>query len=94
MSVERNVLYLGGAAAGRFESAPFGVLPVGSVEYHGPAAPFGTDTTLAAGLSRRLAESRDCLVFPPIAYSFVPRLVYRATHGLGRTASRFIELLV
>lgn len=81
MSVEREVLYLGGAAAGRFESAPFGVLPVGSVEYHGPAAPFGTDTTLAAGLSRRLAESRDCLVFPPIAYSFVPRLT--TGHGPG-----------
>lgn len=81
MSDGRDVLFLGGADAGRFESAPFAVLPVGSVEYHGPAAPFGTDTTLAAGLAQRLAQARDCLVFPPIAYSFVPRLT--TSHGPG-----------
>ncbi len=81
MSEERDVLYLGGGEAQRFANAPFCVLPVGSVEYHGPAAPFGTDTTLATGLARRLAERRDCLVFPPIAYTFVPRLT--ADHGPG-----------
>lgn len=81
MSDGREVLFLGGADVGRFESAPFAVLPVGSVEYHGPAAPFGTDTTLAAGLAQRLARSCDCLVFPPIAYSFVPRLT--TSHGPG-----------
>src|SRR5690606_13560251 len=81
MSEERDVLYLGGMAAQRFADAPFCVLPVGSIEYHGPAAPFGTDTTLATGFARRLADRRDCLVFPAIAYTFVPRLT--TDHGPG-----------
>ncbi len=70
----RDVQRLGGAERERFGAAPFAVLPVGSIEYHGPSAPFGTDTTLAAGFAERLARERDCLVFPVIAYSFVPRL--------------------
>lgn len=81
MGEERHVLYLAGSQAERLRSAPFAVLPVGSVEYHGPGAPFGTDTTLAAGLADRLAFERDCLVFPPVVYSFVPRLT--TAHGPG-----------
>ncbi|HLU82475.1 MAG TPA: creatininase family protein [Trueperaceae bacterium] len=69
-----TVLRLAGAAKGRFGSAPFAVLPVGSIEFHGPNAAFGTDSTLAAGFAERLAATRDCLVFPPVHYSFVPRL--------------------
>jgi creatinine amidohydrolase len=50
------------------------VLPIGSIEFHGPGAPFGTDSTLATGFAERLAAVRDCLVFPAVHYSFVPRL--------------------
>lgn len=82
---ETHVVDLSGTAAGRFASAPFAVLPVGSIEYHGPSAPFGTDTTLAAGFAERLAGVRDCLVFPVVAYSFVPRLTLE--HGPGVTVA-------
>lgn len=74
-----SVLRLAGAAADTFRTAPFGVLPVGSIEYHGPHAAFGTDSTLATGFAERLAEVRECLVFPPVHYSFVPRLT--TEHG-------------
>lgn len=74
-----HVTQLGGDESPRFTDAPFAILPLGSIEYHGPAAPFGTDTTLAIGFAERLAARRDCLVFPPIAYTFVPRLT--AAHG-------------
>jgi creatinine amidohydrolase len=56
---------------------PFSLLPIGSIEYHGDHAPFGTDVTLAEGLARRLAGLRPCLVFPPLAYTFAPRLTRR-----------------
>lgn len=83
--MSRNVLTLAGDGRARFSSAPFAVLPVGSIEYHGPGAPFGTDTTLAAGFAERLAGARDCLVFPAVSYSFVPRLTLQ--HGPGVNVS-------
>ncbi len=83
--MSRNVLTLAGAERASFSSAPFAVLPVGSIEYHGPGAPFGTDTTLATGFAERLATVRDCLVFPAVSYSFVPRLTLR--HGPGVSVS-------
>lgn len=83
--MSRKVVTLSGAERECFSSAPFAVLPVGSIEYHGPAAPFGTDTTLATGFAQRLADARDCLVFPAVAYSFVPRLTL--DHGPGVTVA-------
>lgn len=68
------VPHLRGADRHRAAALPFSVLPVGSLEYHGDHAPFGTDATLADGFAQRLAAQRPCLVFPQIAYSFVPRL--------------------
>lgn len=78
-SPSTSALHLAGSAADRLASAPFGILPVGSLEYHGPNAALGTDSTLASGFAERLARTRDCLVFPTIHYSFVPRLT--ADHG-------------
>jgi len=62
-------------------STPFAVLPVGSIEYHGDHAPFGTDLTLAEGFANAVASRRACLVLPTISYSFVPRLT--RDHGPG-----------
>lgn len=76
-----NALHLSGRDSARLASAPFAVLPVGSLEFHGYTGPWGTDTTLAVGFAERLAAHRDCLVFPAIAYSFVPRLTL--DHGPG-----------
>ncbi len=45
------------------------ILPVGAVEQHGPHLPLLTDTTLAAGVARRIAEAvEDALLLPAIAY--------------------------
>lgn len=44
------------------------VLPVGAVEQHGPHLPLLTDTILAAGIARRIAEGADALLLPAIAY--------------------------
>jgi creatinine amidohydrolase len=44
------------------------VLPVGAVEQHGPHLPLLTDTVLASGVARRIAESTRALLLPAIAY--------------------------
>ncbi|MGV3490201.1 MAG: creatininase family protein [Devosia sp.] len=44
------------------------VLPVGAVEQHGAHLPLLTDTVLAGGVARRVAEGIDGLLLPAIAY--------------------------
>jgi creatinine amidohydrolase len=44
------------------------ILPVGSIEEHGPHLPLGTDTLHAIEVARRVAESRPVLVAPPVFY--------------------------
>lgn len=45
------------------------ILPVGAVEQHGPHLPLLTDTVLAGGVARRIAENLDsALLLPAIAY--------------------------
>lgn len=44
------------------------ILAVGAQEQHGPHCPLATDTIMAAGLARRLAERLDALLLPPIPY--------------------------
>jgi creatinine amidohydrolase len=44
------------------------ILPVGSVEEHGPHLPLGTDTIHALEVARRAAEVRPALVAPPLYY--------------------------
>jgi creatinine amidohydrolase len=44
------------------------LLPVGSVEEHGPHLPLGTDAFHALELARRVAEARPVLVAPPLFY--------------------------
>ena len=92
-SATTEVLTLGGVDAERLATAPFGILPVGSIEYHGPAAPFGTDTTLAVGFARRLAQERDGLVYPAVAYSFVPRLTRAFGPGVSVAPDVFLSYL-
>jgi creatinine amidohydrolase len=46
------------------------ILPAGSVEYHGPHAPLGTDAFIARELADRVGARRpDLVVLPPIAYA-------------------------
>lgn len=45
------------------------ILPIGAVEQHGPHLPLLTDTVLAGGVARRIAEGVDyALLLPAIAY--------------------------
>jgi creatinine amidohydrolase len=44
------------------------IVPVGSVEEHGPHLPLGTDTFHALEVARRAAEARPVLVAPPLYY--------------------------
>jgi creatinine amidohydrolase len=44
------------------------ILPVGSVEEHGPHLPLGTDTFHALEVARRIAQARPVLVAPPLYY--------------------------
>lgn len=52
------------------------ILPVGSMEQHGPHLPNGMDTLSAVEISwqaaQRAGESVDCLVLPPIPYGQSP----------------------
>ena len=44
------------------------ILPIGSVEQHGPHLPTGTDTIIPVELARMVAERVGALVAPPIFY--------------------------
>lgn len=44
------------------------VLPFGALEQHGPHLPLSTDTLQADDVARRLAESLDAALLPPVAY--------------------------
>lgn len=84
---------LAGRDRDRIAALPFAVLPVGSLEFHGDHAPFGTDTTLAEGFAAAVAERRDCLVLPAIAYAFVPPLTRDHGPGLSVPPDVFLAYL-
>jgi creatinine amidohydrolase len=48
------------------------ILPVGTVEQHGPHLPLGTDVLTAAEMSRRAVERvpEQAILLPPVYYSF------------------------
>jgi len=45
------------------------VIPVGTIEYHGPHCAFGCDGLIAYGILERLKEQKDIIIAPPIWYS-------------------------
>ncbi|MFR5266384.1 creatininase [Clostridium sp.] len=46
------------------------ILPVGSVEQHGPHLPLYTDTIISEGFSKLLADKVNGIVMPPINYGY------------------------
>lgn len=67
--------------AARQERRPV-LLPVGSLEEHGPHLPLGTDTFHAQELARRVAVLRSVIVAPPVFYG-----VCRSTREHSGTVS-------
>lgn len=54
------------------QESKFAILPLGSVEYHGPSGPASTDTALATGIAARLAPKFKASVFPPVHFTHNP----------------------
>ena len=46
------------------------ILPVGSLEQHGPALPLSVDVVIPMNLARMACEKLDAMVLPPIAYGY------------------------
>ncbi|KKB82594.1 creatinine amidohydrolase [Devosia soli] len=54
--------------AERIERGALAVLAIGACEQHGAHLPLTTDTDMAHGVGRRLADDLDALLLPPITY--------------------------
>lgn len=68
------------------------VVPVGATEQHGPHLPCTVDTDIAVALCARLAELRDVVVAPPVAYgSSGEHAGFPGTLSIGQQA---VELLL
>lgn len=63
------------------------ILPVGSLEMHGPHLPLGTDSLIARAAALKLAEKADGLVLPELNYTWAG-----ATDGFPGTVSVEPEL--
>jgi len=48
------------------------ILPVGSVEVHGPHMPTGTDSLIVYNVAKMAAEKEEAVVLPPLYYAYVP----------------------
>jgi creatinine amidohydrolase len=46
------------------------ILPVGSIEQHGPHLPLNTDVVIPKGLAMMVAEAVGAMVLPPILYGY------------------------
>ncbi len=67
----------------QLRGASLGILPMGSIEFHGPHAPLGTDSIIATAIAERVAKRLGGVLFPLIAYSHCPS----ATKGYPGTVS-------
>ncbi|MDH5795362.1 MAG: creatininase family protein [Candidatus Bathyarchaeota archaeon] len=54
------------------EKGSVAVLPIGSIEIHGPHMPTGTDSLIVYSVAKLAAEKADAVVLPPLHYAYVP----------------------
>ncbi len=72
------------------------LVPLGATEQHGPHLPLSTDTEIALALATALAQRREALVAPPIAYGASgEHQAFAGTISVGQEALRLflIELV-
>lgn len=48
------------------------VIPIGSIEVHGPHLPLGTDILSIYWIAVKASELEDAIILPPIAYGYAP----------------------
>ncbi|WXG46060.1 MAG: creatininase family protein [Candidatus Atabeyarchaeum deiterrae] len=51
------------------------VLPIGTIEAHGPHLPLATDVLIPVSLAERIADTLDALIAPPISYGITRSLL-------------------
>lgn len=69
------------------------IVPVASLEQHGPHLPLYTDTVTAVEMSRRVAEMIGVLHTPPIWMGYSPQHMHRPGMGRGTITMRSSTLL-
>ena len=53
-------------------SYPLAILPLGSLEFHGPHNPLGSDSIIISGISERIAARTKSLLFPTVTFTQCP----------------------
>src|SRR5437879_12149362 len=48
------------------------ILPLGSLEFHGPHNPLGTDSIIISGIAERVAARTRALLFPAVTFTQCP----------------------
>jgi creatinine amidohydrolase len=51
---------------------PLAILPLGSLEFHGPHNPLGSDSIIISGIAERVAVRTNGLLFPTITFTQCP----------------------
>jgi creatinine amidohydrolase len=51
---------------------PFAMLPLGSLEYHGPHNPLGSDAIIISGIAERVAARTQALLLPTVTFTQCP----------------------
>src|SRR5919202_1369348 len=73
------------------------ILPLGSIEYHGPHGALGTDLFIAEELARRVGDALDALILPAVPFTHCPPPT-RSYHGTfdiaEETAARYFHDVV
>ena len=74
------------------EKVSLAILPIGSIEVHGPHMPTGTDSIIVFEIAKAAAEGDEAVVLPPFYYAYV--LENRHFPGtISLTAKTLLSLL-
>jgi creatinine amidohydrolase len=66
--------------ASTLSECPFAIVPLGSLEFHGPHNPLGADSIIISGIAENVAVRTNALLFPTIKFTQCPA---HTTHFQG-----------